>query len=324
MRKISIFLQTLCVVVCTTAAGVAFAAYPERPVRLVVPFAPGGNIDITARIIAPGLSEQLGQQVIVENRGGAGGRIGTEAVAKAAPDGYTWLLGSSGSLTVNPVFATKSAYDPLRDFVPTSFISEVPLMLAVHPSLPARTVKQFIALAKAQPGAILMASAGTGSNTHLTGELFQVIAGVKLTHVPYKGAGPAAIDLVAGHAQCIFDQVTSSGRHVKARKLRALAVTSDRRSMQFPEVPTMKEAGAPGVESTALTGIFLPAATPRDIVTRVHAALVKVLDQPAVRDAFNRLGADVVKSTPEEVTRRLTTEIAKWRNVQSRTGIRID
>ncbi|HEX6066337.1 MAG TPA: tripartite tricarboxylate transporter substrate binding protein, partial [Longimicrobiales bacterium] len=251
----------------------------------MVPFAPGGNIDINARTVAPGMSELLGQQVIVENRGGAGGRIGTEAVAKAPPDGYTWLLGSTGSLTVNPVFATKPAYDALRDFVPTSFISEVPLMLAVHPSLPSRSVKQFIALAKAKPGAILMASAGIGSNTHLTGELFQVLTGAKLTHVPYKGAGPAAIDLVAGHAQCIFDQVTSSGRYVKAGKLRALAVTSDKRSMQFPDVPTMKEAGAPGVESSAFTGIFLPAATPRDIVTRIHGALVKVLDQASVRDA---------------------------------------
>ena len=316
--------KTLSAVLCAVATTLASAAYPERPIRLVVPFAPGGNIDINARTLAPGMSEILGQQVIVENRGGAGGRIGTDAVAKAAPDGYTWLLGSTGSLTVNPVFASKSPYDPLRDFVPTSFISEVPLMLAVHPSLPARSVKQFIALAKAKPGEILMASAGIGSNTHLTGELFQVVTGVKLTHVPYKGAGPAAIDLVAGHAQCIFDQVTSSGRHVKAGKLRALAVTSTKRSMLFPDVPTMAEAGAPGVESTAFTGIFLPSATPRDIVTRVHAALVKVLDQSAVRETFNRLGAEVVKSTPEDVTRRLTTEIAKWRKVQQQTGIRID
>jgi tripartite-type tricarboxylate transporter receptor subunit TctC len=324
MIKVHMLLKVLCTVLCAAATAMVFAAYPERPIRIVVPFAPGGNIDINARTIAPGMSEQLGQQVIVENRGGAGGRIGSEAVAKSAPDGYTWLLGSTGSLTVNPVFATKTGYDPLRDFVPTSFISEVPLMLAVHPSLPARTVKQFIALATTKPGAILMASAGTGSNTHLTGELFQVMTGVKLTHVPYKGAGPAAIDLVAGHTQCIFDQVTSSGRYVSGGRLRALAVTSARRSALFPDVPTMAEAGAPGVESTAFTGIFLPAATPRDIVGRVHGALMKVLDQAAVREAFNRLGAEVVKSTPEEVTRRLTNEIAKWRKVQQQTGIKID
>jgi tripartite-type tricarboxylate transporter receptor subunit TctC len=302
----------------------AFAAYPERPIRIVVPFAPGGNIDITARTIAPGMSEQLGQTVLVENRGGAGGRIGTEAVAKAAPDGYTWLLGSSGSLTVNPVFTSRPAYDPLRDFAATSLVSEVPLMLAVHPSLPARNAKQFIALAKKEAGGILMASAGTGSNTHLTGELFQAITGVKLTHVPYKGAGPAVTDLIAGHTHCLFDQVSSSGRFVKAGKLRAIAVTSAKRSFILPDVPTMAEAGVPGVESSAFTGVFLPSGTPRDIVSRVQAALVKVLEQPATRQAFNRLGAEVIKSTAEEATRRITNDLAKWRKVQQKTGIKID
>jgi tripartite-type tricarboxylate transporter receptor subunit TctC len=310
MIKVHMLLKVLCTVLCAAATATVFAAYPERPIRIVVPFAPGGNIDITARTIAPGMSEQLGQTVLVENRGGAGGRIGTEAVAKAAPDGYTWLLGSSGSLTVNPVFTSHPTYDPLRDFAATSLVSEVPLMLAVHPALPARTVKQFIALAKAKPGEILMASAGTGSNTHLTGELFQVVTGVKLTHVPYKGAGPAVTDLIAGHTHCIFDQVSSSGRFVKAGKLRALAVTS--------------ETGAPGVESSAFTGVFLPSATPRDVVTRIHAALVKVLDQPAVRETFGRLGAEIIKSTPEEATRRIASDLAKWRQVQQKTGIRID
>jgi tripartite-type tricarboxylate transporter receptor subunit TctC len=319
-----LFRLLLCAVLCGAAAGAVFGAYPDRPIRLIAPFAPGGNIDITARTIAPGMSEQLGQQVVVENRGGAGGRIGTEFVAKAAPDGYTWLLGSSGSLTVNPVFATHSTYDPLRDFAPTSLISVVPLMLSVHPSLPVRTVKQFIALAKAKPGAILMASAGTGSNTHLTGELFQVITGVKLTHVPYKGAGPALIDLIAGHTHCIFDQISASGPHVHAGKLRAITVTSAKRSAVLPDVPTMAEAGVPEFESSAFTGVFLPSATPKEIVNRVQAALLKVLDQPAVRDAFKRLGAEVVKSTPEEVTRRISSDLAKWRKVQQQTGIKID
>jgi tripartite-type tricarboxylate transporter receptor subunit TctC len=324
MIKVHMLLKTLCAALCVGVTTVAFAAYPERPIRIVVPFAPGGNIDITARTIAPGMSEQLGQTVLVENRGGAGGRIGTEAVAKAAPDGYTWLLGSSGSLTVNPVFTSHPAYDPLRDFAATSLVSEVPLMLSVHPSLPVRTAKQFIALAKAKPGEILMASAGTGSNTHLTGELFQAITGVKLTHVPYKGAGPAVTDLIAGHTHCIFDQVSSSGRFVKAGKLRAIAVTSAKRSFILPDVPTMAEAGAPGVESSAFTGVFLPSATPRDIVARIHAALVKVLDQPAVRETFSRLGAEIIKSTPEEATRRITNDLAKWRKVQQKTGIKID
>ena len=316
--------RMLCVVLCWAATGAVFGAYPDRPIRLIAPFAPGGNIDNTARTIAPGMSEQLGQSVVVENRGGAGGRIGTEAVAKAAPDGYTLLLGSSGSLAVNPVFATRSTYDPLRDFAPTSLVSVVPLMLSVHPSLPVRTVKQFIALAKAKPGAILMASAGTGSNTHLTGELFQVITGVKLTHVPYKGAGPALIDLIAGQTHCIFDQISASGPHVRAGKLRAIAVASAKRSAVLPDVPTMAEAGVPEFESSAFTGVFLPSATPKEIVNRVQAALLKVLDQPAVRDAFKRLGAEVLKSTPEEVTRRISSDLAKWRKVQQQTGIKID
>jgi tripartite-type tricarboxylate transporter receptor subunit TctC len=324
MKKGPILLQMLCAVTCAAAAGVVFAAYPERPIRLIAPFAPGGNIDITARAIAPGMSQQLGQQVIVENRGGAGGRIGTEAVAKSPPDGYTWLLGSSGSLTVNPVFATTATYDPVRDFVPTSLISIVPLALFVHPSLPARTAKEFIALAKAKPGTVLMASAGTGSNTHLTGELFQVIAGVKLTHVPYKGSGQAITDLIGGHAHCLFDQVSASGPHVVAGKLRVIAIASSKRSTLLPDAPTMEESGVKGFESSTYTGIFLPAATPKDIVNRVHAALIKVLDQPATRDAFQRLGADVIKSTPEEVTRRVTNDLAKWRKVQQQTGIRID
>jgi tripartite-type tricarboxylate transporter receptor subunit TctC len=313
-----------CAVLCWAVTGAVFAAYPDRPVRLIAPFAPGGNIDITARAIAPGMSEQLGQSVVVENRGGAGGRIGTEAVAKAAPDGYTLLLGSSGSLTVNPAFTAAPTYDPLRDFAPTSLVSIVPLMLVVHPSLPVHTAKEFITLAKAKPGAVMMASAGTGSNTHLTGELFQLIAGVKLTHVPYKGSGPALIDLMGGQTHCIFDQVSTSGPFVIAGKLRAIAVASAKRSATLPSVPTMEEAGVRGFEASTYTGVFLPSATPRDIVNRVYTALLKVLDQPATRDVFNRLGAEVIKSTPEEVTRRISGDLAKWKKVQQQTGIRID
>ena len=314
----------LCALLCWAVTGTGLAAYPERPIRLVAPFAPGGNIDLTARTIAPGMSEQLGQSVVVENRGGAGGRIGTESVAKAAPDGYTLLLGSSGSLTVNPAFAAKPTYDPLRDFAATSTVSVVPLMLVVHPSLPVRTAQEFIALAKAKPGTIMMASAGTGSNTHLTGELFQLIVGVKLTHVPYKGSGPAVVDLMGGQTLCIFDQVSTSSPYVVAGKLRALAVASARRSATLAEVPTMEEAGVRGFEASTYTGVFLPSATPRDIVNRIYTALLKVLDQTATRDAYNRLGAEVIKSTPEELTRRISSDLTKWKKVQQQTGIRID
>lgn len=306
------------------AASPVFAAYPDRLIRLIAPFAPGGNIDITARTVAPGLTEQLGQSVVVENRGGAGGRIGTEMVAKSAPDGYTLLLGSSGSLTVNPAFTAVPSYDPLKDFAPTSLVSIVPLLLVVHPSLPVYTAKEFIALAKAKPGMVMMASAGTGSNTHLTGELFQVITGVKLTHIPYKGSGPALVDLMGGQTHCIFDQVSTSVPHVSAGKLRALAVAASKRSPLMTDVLTMEEAGVRGFEASTYTGVFLPSATPKDIVNRVYVALLKVLDQKATRDAFNRLGAEVIKSTPEELTRRLTADLAKWKKVQQQTGIKLD
>jgi tripartite-type tricarboxylate transporter receptor subunit TctC len=234
------------------------------------------------------------------------------------------LLGASGSITINPVFGTNVGYDPVRDFAPTSTISLVPIALVVHPSLPARTAKEFIALAKARPGQLLMASAGAGSNTHLTGELFQVVAGVKFTHVPYKGGGPALIDLMAGQTQLMFDQVTTSTPHVKAGKLRAIAVAFPKRSPVLPEVPTMIESGVNDFEAATVTGIFLPAATPKEIVGRVYTALVKVLDQPATREAFTRLGAEVIKSTPEELGRRVRDDFARWKRVQQQTGIRID
>ncbi len=314
----------LCAALFLAFTRSATAAYPDRPIRLIAPFAPGGNIDITARTVAPGLTEQLGQPVVVENRGGAGGRIGTEIVAKSAPDGYTLLLGSSGSLTVNPAFAAVPSYDPLKDFAPTSLVSIVPLLLVTHPSLPVNSAREFIALAKAKPGTVMMASAGTGSNTHLTGELFQVTVGIKLTHVPYKGSGPALIDLMGGQTHCIFDQVSTSAPHVNAGKLRAIAVAAAKRSPLLVAVPTMEQAGVRGFEASTYTGIFLPSATSKDIVNRVYTALLKVLDQAATRDAFTRLGADVIKSTPEELTRRLSSDLAKWKKVQQQTGIKLD
>ncbi len=302
----------------------AFAAYPDRPLRLVVPFAPGGNIDFTARAVAPGLTEQLGQPVVVENRGGAGSRIGNELVAKSAPDGYTLLLGSTGTMSINKVFVIRPTYDPLKDFVPTSLVSTTPMLLVTHPSLPVKTAQEFIALAKAKPGSVLMASAGTGSNTHLTGELFQAITGVNLTHVTYKVAGPALMDLIGGQTHCIFDQISTSLPQVNSGKLRAIAVASPKRSALLGNVPTMAQAGVRDFEASANAGIFLPAATPKDIVNRVYTALLKVLDQPTTREAFARLGAEVIKTTPEELTARLTADIVKWQKVQQQTGIRLE
>ena len=306
------------------ALSSAHAAYPDKPIRLVVPFAPGGNIDITARIVAPALSEHLGQPVLVDNRGGAGGRIGTEMVAKAPPDGYTLLLGSSGALTMNPVFSPLKSYDPVRDFAPTSLVSIVPLILVVHPSLPVKTTKEFIALLKSRPGQVMMASAGTGSTTHLTGELFQVITGTTLTHVPFRGSGPATIELIGGHTQCMFDQVSTSGPYVKAGKLRPIAVAALKRSPAFPEVSTMDEGGLRGFEASTYTGIFLPSATPKEIIQKVYGGVIKAVDMPATRDAFAKLGSEVMKSTPEEVSSRIRSDLDKWKKVQQKTGIVID
>ena len=203
-------------------------------------------------------------------------------------------------------------------------MSIVPLVLVTHPSLPVKNAQEFIALAKAKPGTVMIASAGTGSNTHLTGELFQLVTGVKLTHVPYKGSGPALVDLMGGQTQCIFDQVSTSAPLVNSGKLRAIAVASAKRSPQMKDVPTMQESGVRNFEAATYTGVFLPAATPRDIINRVTAAVLKTLDMPATRDAFTRMGADVIKSTPEELTKRLTADLARWKKVQQQTGIKLE
>ncbi|MDP2705924.1 MAG: tripartite tricarboxylate transporter substrate binding protein [Burkholderiales bacterium] len=307
--------------VCLLSTAGAWAAYPEKPIRIIVPYAPGGNIDVNARIVAPALTERLGQPVVVENRGGAGSRIGTEMAAKAAPDGYTLLLGSSGSLTINPVFSPNATIDPLRDFAYTSLVSNVPMVLSVHPSVPARSVKEFIALAKARPGRLTMGSAGVGSNTHFTGELFQLETATKLVHVPYKGTGPALIELMGGQVDLIFDQLSTSISHIKSGRLRPLGVTTLKRSFLLPALPTLDESGVRGFEASSYTGIMLPSATPKDIVMKIYEALTDWLDQPAARESFARLGADVIKSTPEEAARRIKNDIAKWTKVREATGI---
>ena len=293
------------------AAQSAIAAYPDKAIRIIVPYAPGENIDITARTVAPGMSEALGQPVVVDNRGGAGGRIGTELAAKAPADGYTLLLGSNGPLTMTPAFFPTIGYDTLRDFTPTSTLSIVPLLLAVHPSIPAKDVKTFIALANARKGSITMASAGTGSTAHMTGELFQLLTGAKLTHIPYKGGGPAMVDVIAGQVDCIFDQLSTSAGLMKAGKLRGLAVATPTRSSFLPEMPTMEESGVKGFQASTYTGIFIPAGAPRDVQTRVYAAVMKSLEMQATRDAFAKLGAEVIKSTPEELTRRIRDDMAR-------------
>jgi tripartite-type tricarboxylate transporter receptor subunit TctC len=298
--------------------------YPSKPIRIVVPFAPGGNIDINARIIAPGLTEVLGQPVIVDNRAGAGGRIGTVAVAKSPPDGYTVLLGAPGTLVAQPVFRDDIEYQPLRDFVFTSRISLVSSALSVHPSLPVRSVKELIAFSKARPGELLMGSAGQGSGGHLMGELFQALAKVKFTHVPYKGGAAASVALLSGHIHLAFDQVSSSGPHIKAGKLRALAVTTPQRSKLMPDVPTIDESGVPGYDYSTWTTLGIPAATPREAVQKLREAVDAVIAMPRTREAFEKLGAEVAPNSADEFTRLLKQELARWTRIRKEAGLRIE
>ena len=299
-------------------------AYPSKPIRIVVPFAPGGNIDINARTIAPGLSEALGQPVIVENRPGPGGRIGAALVAKSPPDGYTVLLGAPGTLVAQPVFHDDIEYQPLRDFVFTSRISLVSSALIVHPSMPVRSVKEIIAFAKARPEELLMGSAGQGSGTHLMGELFQSMARVKFTHVPYKGASAASVAILSGQIHLSFDQVSSCGPFVKAGRLRALAVTTPQRSKFLPDVPTIDESGLRGYDYSTWTTLGIPAATPKEAVQRLRDAVDKVIAQPRTREAFEKFGAEVISNSAEDFTRRLQEDYARWARIRKESGIRID
>lgn len=306
------------------AASAAHAAYPEKALRIIVPYPPGGNIDITARTIAPGLTEALGQQVVIDNRGGAGGTIGAEIAAKAAPDGYTLLLGSSATLSTAPPLYLRLGYDPLKDFATTSLVSNVPLVLEQHPSIPARSVRELIALAKSRPGKITMGSPGAGTTNHLTGELFQSATGTKFIHVPYKGSGPGLIDLMGGQIDIYFDQLSASIGFIQVGKLRALAVTTAQRAAALPDLPTMAESGLPGFDASTWTGVVLPVATPYDIVMKVHAALVKTLRAKATRDSFARLGAETLESTPEEFARFMQEDLAKWTKVVRDAGIKLE
>jgi tripartite-type tricarboxylate transporter receptor subunit TctC len=311
--------------ILATVSSLAHAAYPERAIRIIVPYAPGGNIDITARTIAPGMSEALGQSVVIDNRGGAGGTLGTEMGAKAAPDGYTLTVGSTGTLSTAPPLYPKLGYDPVKDFATTSLVSNVALVLEVHPSIPARNVKEFIALAKARPGKITMGTSGAGTTNHLSGELFQSATGTKLIHIPYKGSGPGLIDLMGGQIDIFFDQLSASIGYIQAGKIRALAVTTAKRATAMPELPTIAEAaGIPGFDASTWTGIVLPAATPHDVVMKIHGALVKTLRTKSVRDNFARLGAETLDSTPEEFARYLREDLAKWTRVVREAGIKLD
>ncbi len=302
-------------------SGGTRAEYPERPVRLIVPFAPGGGADLTSRLISQRLPDLLGKQVVVENRAGGASNIGSEAVARAAPDGYTLLLGSL-STSVNASLFPKLSFNVLKDFEPVSLLSTVPLMVVVHPSFPAQSIAELIAAARAKPGALNYASGGLGSANHVAGELFKSMAGVQITHVPYKGGGPALADLLGGHVGLLISTVTSTQDLVKSGRLRALATTGSKRSIVAPDLPTVAEAGLPGYAVEAWYGVLAPAGTPRAIVERLSGDLARILQSTEGREALRAQGAEAVGNAPEEFARYLRAEVDKWAKMVKAQGLR--
>lgn len=304
---------------CTVCSTAYAQNYPSRPVRFIVPFAAGGSTDIVARTLSTKLTELLGQSVIVDNRPGGGTVIGTESVARSAPDGHT-LLVVPAPFTINPSLLSKLPYDPLNDFTPITLINTTPLVVVVNPSVPARNIKELIALAKSKPGALNFGSSGTGGSNHLAGELFNSMAGVKMVHVPYKGNAPALTDLVGGHVDLIFNGLTSAYPLIKSNKLRPLAVTSLQRSAVLPEMPTLDESGLKGFVAVAWNGLAGPAKLPADVVERMANSVRKVLGNQEMRERLKSEGSDPVGSTPAEFTQFIRDEIAKWAKVIKLSG----
>ena len=313
--------RVLCAVAMLAIAGPGHGqAYPVKPIRFVIPFSPGGAADVPARMIGQELAKTLGQQVISDNRPGAGGGIGAETVAKSPPDGYMLLM-ISNTHTISPSLYKKLNFDILVDFAPVMQITAAPNVLVVHPSIPARDVKQLIALAKSRPGAIDYASSGNGSAQHLFAALFASMAGIKMNHVPYKGSAQATTDLIAGHIQVSVPGINNVLPHVEAGRLRALGVTSLHRSAEMPEVPTIAESGVPGYEAVLWLGIVVPAGTPREIVARLNREITQVLNQPEVQKGFARIGTDVVATDPVKFAELIRSEVAKWAKVVKETGV---
>jgi tripartite-type tricarboxylate transporter receptor subunit TctC len=319
MKTVALLFSTL-----LAATSALAQTYPSKPIRIIVPFAPGGNVDITARTVAPELSILLGQPVLVENKPGAGGTIGANEVAKSAPDGYTLLMGSNSTISVAPALYPNNPYNPVRDFAPISNLAQVPFVLVVHPGVPANNVKELIALAQGKAGQLSMASAGTGSSNHLVGELFQAQTGVRLNHIPYKGSGQALNDLLAGQVSVMFDQLTSASANIKAGKLRALAVSSTARSAALPDVPTFAEAGVAHFDFTNVTGLLAPAGTPPDIIAKLHAAAVKAVNSNAVRERFAAMGVIGVGDQPEQFAWFIREDFARWSKVVKDGNIKVD
>ena len=311
-------------IVVFVAAGAHAQSYPTKPIRIVVPFSAGGPTDITVRNVAPRLTELLGQPIVVDNRAGANGIIGAEAVAKAPPDGYTLLMATASVAAINMITYKKPPYDTLRDLQPLSPIMTTASLLVVHPSMPVKTLKELVALAKAKPAAITFGSAGTGGTLHLLLEMLLNEAKIKITHVPYKGAAPAVADVIGGQINGMFVDLPVVSPYVKSGKVRALAVGAKERSQYFPDVPTTKEAGYPSVEMTNYYSLLVTAKTPREIVTQLHDAIVATVKTPSVRDRLMEVGADPRTMGIDEFTRFIRDDIAKWDKLIKTVGIKIE
>jgi tripartite-type tricarboxylate transporter receptor subunit TctC len=306
------------------AAAQSPANYPTKPVRFYTPYPPGGTTDVLARLVGAKLQEAWGQPFIVEAKPGAGGNVGTDVVAKSPPDGYTILMGASGPLAINVSLFKNLPYDPARDLAPVILTAAVPLILVTHPSMPVKNLKEFIALMKSRPGQFNYASAGPGTPQHLTAEMFKFMAKVDMNHVPYKGSGPAITDLIGGQIPLAFESMIAVLPQVKGGKLKALAVTSAKRSPTLPDVPTVAESGVPGFESIAWYGVVAPAKTPPEIINKLNAEMKRVLGLPDIRQRLSELGSDNVAGTPEQFGALINSEIAKWAKVVKQANVQLD
>ena len=322
--KFQICASALLLAVASVAVPVAAQQYPAKPIRMIIGFPPGGGTDIIGRIVGQRLNDVLGQQILPDNRGGASGQIAAEIAAKAPPDGYTVMMAHIAAMSILPSLYPKLPYDPVKDFAPISLVAISPNLVIVHPSLPVKSIRELIALAKSRPGQIHYESSGIGTVQHLAGELFKLQASVDLLHVPYKGAGPAIIDLVAGHVQLGFDVVPVASPQVKAGKLRALGVTSAKRSALFPDLPTIAESGVPAFDMSTWWGLVAPAAVNKDVVARLHVETVKVLRQKDVADRIADQGAEIVGNTPAEFAAFIRAERVKYARIVKDANIKIE
>jgi tripartite-type tricarboxylate transporter receptor subunit TctC len=317
-----LIVAALCCVLAYTAS--AQQVYPTKTVRIIVPFAPGGSTDIFARYIADKLAPALAQPVVVENRAGAGGNIGAEAVARAAPDGYTLLMATTGVMSINNALYPNMTYDAAKDFEPVIFVASITNVLVVPPELPANSVRELIGLAKEKPGSLSFGSSGSGSSTHLSSELFKSMAGIDIFHVPYKGSSQALTDLVAGRISMVIDNMPGAISFIKAGRLHALGVTGSKRSPALPDVPTIAEAGLPGYESLSWSGIAVPAGTPKDVIARLNRDIATILTQPDISDKFAQAGADPIGGSPQEFAEHIRIEREKWSKLIRERGISIN